>query len=234
MSANPDYSMRPIGVIRTDFPDKFGIPRQSGILDTLESEIVLDPSVAGPDVFRGLEGFSHLWVLWAFSETPAGQWSPTVRPPRLGGNERVGVFASRSPFRPNPIGLSCVRLVKILPDEGKLIVAGADMTDGTPVFDLKPYLPHADCRPEATGGFADAVLSNRLRAEADPEVFAALPENKREALLRILEEDPRPGYQRDPSRRYGFRFAGCEISFRADDEAGVVQLIDIVPYKTDR
>ena len=221
--------LTPVGYARTDFPAKFGIPRQSGILDMLESEIILTGPFRHPDVFRGLEGFSHLWVLWDFSDIPDGKWSPTVRPPRLGGNERVGLFASRSPFRPNPIGLSCVRLVRVLPEDGKLIVAGLDVVDGTPVYDLKPYVPHTDCRPDATGGFSDAVKSNRLKAEADPSLLERLPDTKREALIRILEEDPRPAYQRDPGRVYGFPFAGFEIRFTADDGSNAIRLTDVLP-----
>ena len=221
--------LRPIGYAKTNFPSKFGIPRQSGILDMLESEIRLEPGFRHPDVFRGLEGFSHLWVIWGFSETPEGEWSPTVRPPRLGGNERVGVFASRSPYRPNPVGLSCVRLVRIDPEEGILTVTGLDLVDGTPVYDLKPYVPHTDCRPDAAGGFSDAVNGKKLTAKADPSLLNRLPESKRAALVRILEEDPRPAYQKDPDRVYGFPFAGFEIRFRADDETKTVILTDVFP-----
>lgn len=220
---------KPIGYAKTDFPTKFGIPRQSGILDMLESEIRLEPGFRHPDAVRGLESFSHLWVIWAFSEIPVGDWSPTVRPPRLGGNEKVGVFASRSPFRPNPVGLSCVRLIRVDPEAGKLVVTGLDLVDGTPVYDLKPYVPHTDCRPDATGGFSDAVNGKRLTAKTDPSLLNRLPESKREALIRILEEDPRPAYQKDPDRVYGFPFAGFEIRFRADDETETVLLTDVLP-----
>ena len=220
---------KPIGYAKTDFPSKFGIPRQSGILDMLESEIRLEPGFRHPDVFRGLEGFSHIWVIWDFSEISDGDWSPTVRPPRLGGNEKVGVFASRSPYRPNPVGLSCVRLIRVDPEAGKLVVTGLDLVDGTPVYDLKPYVPHTDCRPDAAGGFSDAVCGTRLQAKADPVLLDRLPESKRAALIRILEEDPRPAYQKDPDRVYGFPFAGFEIRFRADDEAKTVLLTDVLP-----
>ena len=229
----PVRSYVPIGRILTDFPSKFGIPRQSGILENAESVIELFPEYAHPDVFRSLEGFSHLWVLWDFSEIPEGQWQPTVRPPRLGGNARVGVFASRSPFRPNPIGLSCVRLVKILPEEGRLVVAGADVVSGTPVLDLKPYVPFTDCRPEAKGGYTEKTKENVMTVLAEKELLERLPEEKRDVLLRILEEDPRPAYQQDPDRIYGFPYAGFEIRFRADDEKKTVILVDVVQVKDD-
>lgn len=224
---------RPVGVIRTDFPTKFGIPRQSGLLENALSEVELFPDYASPDVFRSLDGFSHVWLLWDFSEVPEGKWQPTVRPPRLGGNTHVGVFASRSPYRPNPIGLSCVRLVKILPEEGKLIVAGADMMSGTPVLDIKPYVPYTDCIPGAKGGFAEEKKENRMRVEADPELLKRLPDEKRATLLKILEEDPRPAYHDDPDRVYGFPFAGMEVRFRADDRSGTVFLTGLTDMETD-
>ena len=224
----------PIGSVRTDFPGKFGIPRQSGILEEAESVVVLNPEFARPGVFRGLEGFSHVWLLWDFSSVPEGKWSPTVRPPRLGGNRRVGVFASQSPFRPNPIGLSCVRLVRIDPEKGELVVAGADLADGTPVLDIKPYVPFTDCRPDASEGYTARTKQNRMTVQADPGLLELLPEDRRSVLLRILEEDPRPGYQKDPDRVYGFPFAGYEIRFRADDEAGTVVLTGVEPMKQSK
>ncbi len=204
-----------IARIRSDFPTKFAIPRQSGILSDLESRIEFEPEFENPDFIRGIEGFSHLWLLWYFSENADKKSSPTVRPPRLGGNQRVGVFATRSPFRPNPIGLSSVRLLRI--EKGKngpvLVVSGADLMDGTPIFDIKPYLPFSDCHPDAVGGFSDDHLEEELFVSCDRSLFKSFPEEKRVALFKILREDPRPSYQHDPNRIYGFLFAGYEIKF---------------------
>ena len=197
------FSVKFIARIRSDFQTKFGVPRQSGLVDAL----------------RGLEGFSHLWLIWQFSEAVREGWSPTVRPPRLGGNARMGVFATRSPFRPNPIGLSCVKLLGIEESEADgcvLRVAGADLMDGTPILDIKPYLPYVDAHPEATGGFAPSAPERRLTVECPPEALELLPEGSRAALLGVLAEDPRPAYQDDPGRVYGFGFAGAEVKFTVD------------------
>ena len=221
------YPVKIIGHIRTDFASKFGVPRQSGIVDALEARIEFEKEFAQPEAFRGLEGFSHLWIIWQFSEAVRSNWSATVRPPRLGGNKRVGVFATRSPFRPNAIGLSCVRLVRVEKREGYgcvLIVAGADLMDGTPILDIKPYLPYADCRPEAVGGFAPSA--DKLREVEIPDgLLERLPEDKREALAGVLAQDPRPPYQNDENRTYGFAFAGHEIRFVFSDER--IKVVDI-------
>ena len=214
------FSVKFIARVRSDFQTKFGIPRQSGLVEELESRVVFEPEFRNPDALRGIEGFSHLWLIWQFSAAVRGGWSPTVRPPRLGGNARMGVFATRSPFRPNPIGLSCVRLLGVEHGaEGPVLrVAGADLMDGTPILDIKPYLPYVDCRPEAVGGFAPAAPERRLTVECPPELLAALPEGSRAALLGVLAEDPRPAYQNDPERVYGFGFAGAEVRFRVEEE----------------
>lgn len=220
--------MRVIARIHTDFATKFGIPKQSGLVGELRGRIVFEPEYQNPDAVRGLEDFSHLWLIWQFSEAVRPEWSPTVRPPRLGGNKRVGVFASRSPFRPNHIGLSAVRLerVEYTKDEGAVLhVLGADLMDGTPIFDIKPYLPYADSYPDASGGFTDRAVARTLRAEIDPALLARVPEEKREALRGVLEHDPRPSYQDDPERVYGFVFAGLEVRFRAS--GGVLTVLDI-------
>ena len=220
---NPEIS--PIAHIRTDFPDKFGIPRQSGLLDMLESRIVFLPEYRVPEAIRGIGEWSHLWLIWQFSEAIREEWSPTVRPPRLGGNTRVGVFATRSPFRPNPLGLSCVKLLRV---EGcDLIVTGADMVDGTPIYDIKPYLPYADAQPDARGGFAEAVFGEKLAVDFPPELLARLPEAKRDAAVKLLAEDPRPAVRaKDTDRIFGLRFAGYEIKFRVADDRLTVVLVE--------
>ena len=208
--------MRPVARIRSDFPEKFGIPRQSGIVDSLEARIVFEPEFRVMDAVRGLEDFSHIWLIWEFSESVRDTWSPTVRPPRLGGNVRMGVFATRSPFRPNPIGLSCVKLMKVEQDEAfgpVLTVAGADLMDGTPIYDIKPYIPYADCHPDAKGGFTTNVEMKPLSVSFPAELLEKVPQEKREALFGVLEQDPRPRYQKDPNRVYGLSFAGMEIKF---------------------
>lgn len=212
-------TLRPIARVRGDFPQKFGVPRQSGLVEALEAQIVFEPDFRRPEALRGLEGFSHLWLIWEFSRSAGTGWSPTVRPPRLGGNRRLGVFATRSPFRPNPLGLSCVRLAGIdweTPEGPVLRVAGADLVDGTPIFDLKPYLPYADCKPEALGGFAPAPDA-LLEVDISPDLLALVPEGKRAALLGALAQDPRPPYQEDPARVYGLTFAGLEVRFRVEE-----------------
>lgn len=213
-----ERTMQVIARIRSDFPTKFGLPRQAGLVPSLRAEVVFEPPYRSDDALRGLEGFSHLWLLWEFSEAIRKDWSPTVRPPRLGGNERVGVFASRSPFRPNPIGLSCVKLEEIrrtANDGTVLVVSGADLMDGTPIYDIKPYLPYADAHPEAVGGFAPAA-PEALTVECPPELLEQIPQCRREALLGVLAQDPRPSYQDDPARVYGMAFAGFDVRFRVD------------------
>ena len=210
-----------IARIRSDFSTKFGIPRQSGLVEELEAAVVFEPEYRNPDALRGLEGFSHLWLIWEFSQAKRESWSPTVRPPRLGGNRRLGVFATRSPFRPNPIGLSCVRLlgVDLHTPEGPVIrVAGADLMDGTPIYDIKPYLPYADCRPQAVGGFASVPKAASLKVDCPAELLVRVPEHKRAALLGVLAQDPRPQYQDDPERVYGMSFGGLEVRFRVAGE----------------
>lgn len=230
-----EITFKVVARIKSDFHDKFGIPRQSGLLKNLRSTIVFEPEFRNVDALRGLEGFSHLWLLWIFSENVRDTWKPTVRPPRLGGNTRLGVFATRSSFRPNPIAMSCVRIEKInLAGEGAptIEVSGADLMDGTPIVDVKPYLPYADSMPEATGGFAEAVRFKKLEVDFDVEAQAALdeqfPENKKAALVELLSEDPRPAYQRSADRIYGIRFAGFEIKFQVQgDHLTVVAILPL-------
>ena len=215
-----DYTMKVIARIHSDFPEKFGIPRQSGLVPQLRAKIVFEPEFRNADALRGIEGFSHLWLIWQFSAAVRETWSPTVRPPRLGGNERVGVFATRSPFRPNAVGLSCVKLEGVAHEEGSgdvLIVSGADLMDGTPIYDVKPYLPYADAHPEARGGFAPSPKET-VAVDCPPELLAALPEGQREALLGVLAQDPRPQYQHDPERVYGMSFGGWDVKFRVCGE----------------
>ena len=210
-----------IARMHSDFDQKFGIPRQSGLVEELESTIVFEPEVRNPDALRGLEGFSHLWIVWEFSKARREGWSPTVRPPRLGGNQRLGVFATRSPFRPNPIGLSCVKLVGVEQTEehGWVIrVAGADLLNGTPIYDIKPYLPYADCKPKAIGGFASAPKEATLTVHIPEEFVEKIPAEKLEAVRGVLAQDPRPSYQDDPERVYGMGFGGMEINFKVDGD----------------
>lgn len=220
---------QPIATMRSAFPTKFGIPRQSGLVTELKSTIVFEPPYRNPEMLRGIEGFSHLWLIWSFSQS-GDHWSPTVRPPRLGGNQRMGVFATRSPFRPNPLGLSCVRLLGVeeTAREGTVLrVAGADLLDGTPIYDIKPYLPYADCRPEAAGGWTGGEADRLLTVNCPEELLARLPEGKRTAALGVLANDPRPHYQSDPERIYGLAFAGYELRFRVEGET--LTVIDIHP-----
>jgi len=210
-----------IARMHSDFDQKFGIPRQSGLVEELESLIVFEPEFRNADALRGMEGFSHLWLIWEFSKARREGWSPTVRPPRLGGNQRLGVFATRSPFRPNPIGLSCVKLMGVEqhPEYGPVIrVAGADLLNGTPIYDIKPYLPYADCKPEAVGGFASAPKEATLTVHIPEGFVEKIPENKRAAVMGVLAQDPRPSYQDDPERVYGMGFGGMEIKFKVDGE----------------
>jgi len=222
-----ELTFKIIARIKSDFREKFGIPRQSGIVQNLRSTIRFEPEFRNADALRGLEGFSHLWIMWIFSENIRSTWSPTVRPPRLGGNKRLGVFATRSSFRPNPIALSCVKIEQINLNgaEGpEIIVSGADLMDGTPIVDIKPYLPYTDAHPEAMGGFADAVRQIKLHVK-ETDVLRKVSKDKRSALIEVLEQDPRPAYQNDPERTYGFTFANYEIKFKVqDDELEVVSV----------
>ena len=209
-------ALKQIGVIRTDFPEKFGIPRQSGLIDELRSTLVFEPEFRVPEALRGIEQYSHLWLIWEFSKAVRNGWSPTVRPPRLGGNTRMGVFATRSPFRPNPLGLSCVRLVGVEynTSEGAVLhLAGADLMDGTPIYDIKPYLPYVDCKPEASNGFALAQQEGVLEVRLPEELAARIPPEKLPALKAVLAQDPRPQYISDPEREFTMSFAGFEVSF---------------------
>ena len=220
MMEEKTLSLRVIAHAHTDFAEKFGIPRQSGLAKTL-SRIVFTPSYRNPDALRGIEGFSHLWLIWHFSgNTPDAVFRPTVRPPRLGGNRAEGVFATRSPFRPNPIGLSSVRLLGTEQTEHDgivLLVEGADLLDGTPIFDIKPYLPFTDSHPDALGGFADRTYGAKLSVDFPDTLLSLIPTAKRGSLFAVLSEDPRPAYQNDPERIYGFLFAGYEIRFRVEE-----------------
>ena len=208
--------MKIIARIESDFKEKFGIPRQSGLVPQLTARIVFEPEYRNPDALRGVEGFSHLWLIWEFSQARRETWSPTVRPPRLGGNTRMGVFATRSPFRPNPIGLSCVQLLRVewdTPQGPVLVVGGADLMDGTPIYDVKPYLPYVDSHPDACGGFGAEKADYHLQVVFPEELEEMIPPDKREALRGVLAGDPRPSYQEDPERVYGVAFAGRNITF---------------------
>ena len=231
-TAPEEMTLKVIAHIHTAFPTKFGIPRQSGLVPALRAKIVFEAEYRNPDALRGIEGFSHLWLIWEFSEAKRTKWSPTVRPPRLGGNVRKGVFATRSPFRPNSIGLSCVKLEKIDLESKEapvLIVSGADLMDGTPIYDIKPYLPVADCHPEALGGFATKVEQHFLQVEIPEEWKARIPEDKLTALEGVLREDPRPAYQKDPERIYGMPFAGMDVHFQVKN--GILTVCEITGYK---
>ena len=221
-----------IARMRSDFATKFGIPRQSGLADQLRSTIVFEPEYRNTDALRGIEGFSHLWIIWQFSEAVRSGWSPTVRPPRLGGNTRMGVFATRSPFRPNNLGLSCVTLLGVeeTAEHGTVLhVGGADLMDGTPIFDIKPYIPYADCQPEATGGFTDTAGAFLLQVDFPQQRLQRLPEDKQAAAIQVLSHDPRPSYQRKPDRVYGITFAGFDIRFTVTDDRLQVIAVDPVP-----
>ena len=223
-----DATIRVIARMHSDFPSKFGIPRQSGLVEALRSTIVFEPEFRNPDALRGIENYSHLWLIWQFSEAVRQDWSPTVRPPRLGGNTRMGVFATRSPFRPNNLGLSCVRLLEV--EETKefgtvLHVGGADLMNGTPIFDIKPYIPYGDAHPDAVGGFTDHADDFLLEVVFPDELLKRIPTAKRQALLGVLSHDPRPSYQRDANRVYGLSFAGFNIRFSVSD--GVLTVTEI-------
>ena len=223
------FSVTPIAHIRTDFTEKFGIPRQAGRIDALKGVIVFEPQFRNPEALRGIEDYSHLWLIFDFSLAHRDNWSPTVRPPRLGGNTRVGVFATRSPFRPNPIGMSCVRLerTEVTANEGTVLhVSGVDLLDGTPILDIKPYIPYTDCRTDATGSFAEVHKDDALQVVIPPEYLSQIPEGKREAVIACLADDPRPSYQDDPERIYSMRFAGMDIHFCVNNDTVTVNGID--------
>jgi len=210
-----------IARMHSDFATKFGIPRQAGLVESLESTIVFEPQYRNSDALRGIEDYSHLWIIWQFSEAVRKDWSPTVRPPRLGGNTRMGVFATRSPFRPNNLGLSCVKLLGVehTADHGTVLhVGGADLMDGTPIFDIKPYIPYADAKAEATGGFTDHADQFLLKVHFPEEQLRRLSEEKQQAAMDVLSHDPRPSYQRDPERVYGLNFGGYDIRFQVKDD----------------
>lgn len=245
MTHPSEYHFKVIAKIKSDFPDKFGIPRQSGLLKGLRSAIRFEQDFRIADALRGLEGFSHLWILWIFSENirpddnGENRWSPTVRPPRLGGNKRLGVFATRSSFRPNPLAMSCVKIEEIhlnITDGGysgpEIMVSGADLMDGTPIIDIKPYLPYADSVPDALGGFAHEVLNKSVQVQFPEKILndlrskGALSEEQMNALLEILAEDPRPAYQKNPDRIYGFGFAGFEIKFKVEND--ILTVLDLI------
>lgn len=226
--------MKIIARIRTDFTTKFGIPRQSGLVNDLKAAVVFEPEYRVAEAVRGLEGFSHIWLVWQFSQAVRKDWSPTVRPPRLGGNTRIGVFATRSPFRPNEIGLSSVRLerVELHPTLGPVLhVAGADLMDNTPIFDIKPYIPYADSHPEATGGFTDPMEMKKLEVNFPQGLLERVPQERRAGLLGVLAEDPRPRYQNDPKRVYGMGFAGLDVRFTVAD--GVLTVQEVVRVGPD-
>lgn len=217
-----------IAVMHSDFPTKFGIPRQSGLAEALKSTIVFEPAYRNPEALRGIEGFSHLWILWQFSQAVRQDWSPTVRPPRLGGNTRMGVFATRSPFRPNAIGLSCVRLLSVehTQDMGTVLhIGGADLMDGTPILDIKPYIPYCDAHPEAMGGFTQDAGDFILEVDFPENLKQRLPAEKQEAICQVLSHDPRPSYQKDSDRVYGLSFAGHDIRFTVKDK--VLTVVDV-------
>lgn len=224
-----DITMHTIAHIHTDLPEKFGVPRQSGLVPQLQGTIVFEPDYRNPDALRGLESFSHLWLIFRFHRAEREGWSPTVRPPRLGGNRRMGVFATRSPFRPNNLGLSCVKLEGVSRDEklGPVIrVSGADLVDGTPILDIKPYLPYADCPRDATGGFTDPLEAEPLEVECDEALLAGLEAQQRAGLMGVLACDPRPRYQEDPERVYGLTFAGKNVKFTVRDRVLTVLAVE--------
>ena len=227
-----EHTIKVIAHIETDFPEKFGIPRQSGLGAHLTGTIVLEPEYRSPDALKGLDGYDYIWLLWQFQGTKRETWSATVKPPRLGGNTHMGVFATRSPFRPNPIGLSSVKLEKIIWESERgplLVVSGIDLKDQTPIYDIKPYLPYADSHPDARGGFAQAVKSYRLQVEFPEELLACIPKEKQAGILEVLAEDPRPSYHDDPNRRYGVAYAGFDVRFRVSGT--VLTVCQVVPYQ---
>jgi tRNA (adenine37-N6)-methyltransferase len=227
-----DLKLTAVARIHSDFTSKFGLPRQSGIIKSLVSTVVFEPQFRNPDTLRGLEGFTHLWLIWGFSQNIRANWSPTVRPPRLGGNTRMGVFATRSPFRPNPLGLSCVTLQSInleIPSSPTLTILGADLMNGTPIYDIKPYLPYADRIPDARGGFAHSAPETTLTVEFPDKWLKLIPPEKQDTLLAVLTGDPRPAYQENPERVYGFGFAGFNIRFRVSRNLLTVVEVASIP-----
>lgn len=243
MTTDPTDSptLRPIARIHSPFPEKFGVPRQSGLVPGLRGIIAFEPGFQIPEALRGLDGFSHIWLLWGFTANAGQGWHPTVRPPRLGGNRRLGVFATRSPFRPNPIGLSCVELLRIIPtsEKGPLLeVGGADLIDNTPIYDIKPYLPYADCIPNASGGFAPEAPEESLSVDCPPELLHRIPEPDRKTFLAVLACDPRPAYRRteegaeNPPRSHGIKWKNKNIRFRVENQ--VLTVLDIFPLSTGK
>ena len=224
--------MKIIARIRTELPEKFGVPRQSGLVPQLRGRVVFEPGYRNPDAVRGLEDFSHIWLIWQFSETVRESWSPTVRPPRLGGNTRMGVFSTRSPFRPNSLGLSSVRLEKIElhPGLGPVLhISGADLMNGTPIYDIKPYLPYADSHPEVRGGFTDKIEDYRLEVEFPETLIEKVPAEQREALMEVLANDPRPRYQNKPDKIYGLAYGSHDIHFTVKDKT--LKVCDVTELK---
>ena len=224
-----NVNIQVIARMKSDFPTKFGIPRQSGLVEELRSTIIFEPEFRNPDALRGIDGYSHLWLIWQFSEAVRTEWSPTVRPPRLGGNTRMGVFATRSPFRPNSLGLSSVKLLGVEHTEqfGTVLhVGGADLMDGTPIFDIKPYIPYGDCHTDATGGFTDTAGKLLLQVSFPADLLQRLPQDKQQAAIGVLSHDPRPSYQRKPDRVYGIAFAGFDIRFTVRDDILTVQAVE--------
>lgn len=224
-------NIKPIAYIKSDYKEKFGIPRQSGLINNLTAEIVFTKEYSNPDALRGIEDFSHIWLIFDFSSSHRSKWSPTVRPPRLGGNKKVGVFATRSPFRPNPIGLSCVKLLKIkqTPEGFVLIVSGADLLNNTPIIDIKPYLPYADCIPNATGGFTEHIPTHRLNVDFPKALLNIIPENKRDGIIDVLACDPRPSYQSNPERIYKMLFDNFDIYFNVNGT--LLTVTEVIPVK---
>lgn len=221
--------MKIIARIETDFPEKFGIPRQSGLVEELKGTIVFEPEYRKPEALKGLEGYNYIWLLWQFEGVERDNWSVTVRPPRLGGNRHMGVFATRSPFRPNPIGLSSVKLERIELDTDRgpvLHVSGIDLRHNTPIYDIKPYLPYVDCHTDATGGFAHEVKDYELQVTFSPELLAQIPEEKQAAIIAVLKQDPRPSYHNDPTRKYGVSFAGYDVRFVVEER--VLSVLEVV------
>ena len=226
-----DVSIKPIARMHSDFATKFGIPRQSGMVEQLRSTIVFEPEFRNDDALRGIEDFSHLWIIWQFSEAVRDGWSPTVRPPRLGGNTRMGVFATRSPFRPNNLGLSCVTLLGVehTQEYGTVLhVGGADLMDGTPIFDIKPYIPYSDAHPDAAGGFTDTASDFLLEVIFPEALLQEIPADKRSAAIGVLSHDPRPSYQRKPGRIYGLTFSGFDIRFTVEEKTLTVVEVNAI------
>ena len=222
------HTLKIIGHIHTDFPEKFGIPRQSGIDNSLKGVITFLPEYGQEEAFRGLDEYSHIWVIWSFSENPDRPFNATVKPPRLGGNKRMGVFATRSPFRPNDIGLSCLKLdsVKLTEDGPVLLVSGVDQMDGTPIYDIKPYIPYTDCHTDAVGGFADKVMGHKLNVEFPEELLDYFPDDKKAGIITVLKDDPRPAYHNNEDRRYGVSYAGMDVHFTVKDD--VLTVFEVV------